>query len=144
MSTSRRKFLKSGAMVALAAGIPGGISRAVQVTARDLATTSNFVLSKAAFEANLNSRFLIRVAGSQAFELKLAEVADLKRYRNGKVSRASGEGFSLLFEGPKGIPQDRYQFHHEKMGKFDLLMVPIQSRKKKGRAYEVVINRLFT
>ena len=143
MSTSRRKFLKSGTMVALAAGIPGGLSKAIEVTARDLTASSQFGLSKAAFEANLNSRFLIRAEGSQSFELKLAQVADLKRYRKGKVAPASRDGFSLLFEGPKGIPQDRYSFHHAKMGKFDLLTVPIQTRKKPGQSYEVIINRLF-
>ncbi len=141
--TSRRNFLKSGTMVALATGIPGGLSKAIDVTARDLSPNSKFGLSKAAFEANLNSRFLIRAEGAQSFEVKLAEVIDLKRHRKGKVAAANKEGFSLLFEGPKGIPQDNYSFEHEQMGKFDLLMVPIQSRKKKGRSYEVVVNRLF-
>lgn len=143
MSTSRRSFLKSGSMVALAAGIPGGLSKAIQVTARDLSANSKFGLSKTAFEANLNSRFLIRADGAKSFELKLANVSDLKRHRKGKVAAANKEGFSLLFEGPKGIPQANYNFHHDKMGEFDLLMVPIQSRKKKGHSYEVVINRLF-
>jgi hypothetical protein len=130
-------------MVALAAGIPGGLSKAIQVNARDLSEDSKSGLTKTAFEASLNSRFLIRAEGAQSFELRLAQVADLKRHKKGKVAAANKEGFSLLFEGPKGIPQANYSFEHDKMGKFDLLMVPIQSRKKLGHSYEVVINRLF-
>ena len=144
MSTSRRNFLKSGTMVVLAAGIPGGLTKAIQVHAHDLSTTSNVSLSKSAFAANLNSRFRVRAGGAKSFELRLSNVADLKRYRKGKLAGANKEGFSLLFEGPKGIPQDNYSFHHDRMGEFDLLMVPVQSRKKKGHSYEVVINRLFT
>ena len=44
--TSRRNFLRSGTIVALAAGIPGGLSNAIQVTARDLSVNSKFGLRK--------------------------------------------------------------------------------------------------
>lgn len=141
--TSRRNFLRSGTMVALAAGLPGGLSKSIQVTARNLSANLKFGLTKAAFEANLNSTFLIRAGNSQAFHVKLAEIADLKRHRKGKTAAANKEGFSLLFEGPKAIPQANYSFQHDQMGKFDLLMVPIETRNKKGQSYEVVINRLF-
>jgi hypothetical protein len=129
-------------MVALAAGLPGGLSKTINVSARDLSTNVKFGLSKNAFESNLNSRFQIRAEGAQSFELRLAKVADLKRHTSGKVA-AKKEGFSLLFEGAKGIPQANYNFQHSQMGEFDLLLVPIESRKKRGHSYEVVINRLF-
>ncbi len=141
--TTRRNFLRSGTMVALAAGLPGGLSKAIQVSARDLSVNPRFGLSKTAFEANLNTRFLVRTQGAQSFALKLANVVDLKRRSKGKVAAANKEGFSLLFEGPKGIPQDYYRFEHDKMGKFDLLMVPVERRTKKGQSYEVIINRLY-
>ena len=143
MSTSRRRFLKSGTMLALAAGVSGGLNTALNVSARELSFGSLSPLTKSSFEPNLNSTFLIRADGSQSFKLKLAEIADLKRYKKGKAITANKEGFSLLFDGPSGIPQNTYSFNHDKMGKFDLLLVPIERRKKKGHSYEVVINRLF-
>ena len=143
MSTSRRGFLKSGTMVALAAGIPGGLSSAIQVAARDLSAVSGFALSKAMFEANLNSRFLIQAENSATAIVKLAKIDDLRRYNRGEISSANREGFSLMFEGPRGLAQNNYHFEHEKMGKFDLLMVPVERKKKRGQSYEVIINRLF-
>jgi hypothetical protein len=143
MSTSRRSFIKSGSMVALAASIPGGLSKAIQVTAREVSAKSSFALTKAAFEANLKSVFLVRASDSDLVSLKLTKVEDLRRHRKGKVAAANKEGFSLLFEGPRGLTQSNYRFEHEKMGKFDLLMVPVESRKKRGHSYEVIINRLF-
>ena len=52
------------------------------------------------------------------------------------------EGFSLLFNGPANPPlaQRMYGFAHERLGSFDLFIVPV-SAAGELRQYEAVLNR---
>ena len=51
-------------------------------------------------------------------------------------------GFSLLFTGPIDRPLDQrtYPFEHERIGRFDLFIVPVGADRS-GRQYEAVFNR---
>ena len=52
------------------------------------------------------------------------------------------ESFSLVFNGPLDRPlrQQTYPFEHERIGRFDLFIVPI-SRERGALQYQAVINR---
>src|SRR5688572_15644112 len=52
------------------------------------------------------------------------------------------ESFSLLFDGPNDRPlgQQTYRFAHERLGAFDLFIVPV-SAAGNARQYEAVFNR---
>ncbi len=93
-------------------------------------------LNRAAFEAQLNTTFLINHV-----KTKLVEVVDLGSRKAGGISR---EAFSLIFRGDKTstLKQDTYTIEHEKLGGFSFLVVPIISTDKGFRYYEVVVNRL--
>src|SRR3989442_597874 len=57
MATSRRDFLKKGTLVAFAAGVPASLAE--KVAGRASLTPAGFGLTKAAFEAQLNTEILI-------------------------------------------------------------------------------------
>ena len=54
------------------------------------------------------------------------------------------EMFSLMFHGPSDrfLPQYMYKLRHEKLGEFDLTLVPI-GRDNEGFIYEAAFNRLI-
>jgi hypothetical protein len=136
MATSRRDFLKKGTLVALAAGVPASLAE--KVAGKASLTPAGFGLTKAAFEAQLNTEFLI---GASRVSVKLVDVTDLdarKKHAPGK------EGFSLLFRGDPSTPlrQDTYLIEHKSLGLFSFLIVPVMRKKKAAQYYEAVINRL--
>ena len=69
-------------------------------------------------------------------DLVLMEVSELK------LSERQ-EQFSIVFRGPSDayLGQGIRPFHHERMGQFDLFIVPIR-QDEKGFYYEAVFNRL--
>ena len=136
MSSSRREFLKRGSLMALAAGIPMGVGeKALGMEA----VPAGAGLSKAAFESQLNTKFLINQEASKV-PVTLVKVTNIapKEYQTDK------EGFSLVFSGPKetALQQNTYVIEHEKMGMFSFLIVPIRTRDNRTEHYEAVINRL--
>jgi hypothetical protein len=138
MATSRRDFLKKGSLVALAAGVP--LSLAERAAGREAVVPSVASgLTKAAFEAQLNTEFLIN-EGTSKVVVRLVEVTDLRR----RESAASKEAFSLLFQGDRAaaLKQSTYLIEHEKLGMFSFLVVPVMSRNKRPPYYEAIINRL--
>ena len=141
MSTSRRDFLKKGTIVALAAGVPLSL---VQRAAGNSALASPVApalapgLTKAAFEAQLNTNFLVN-RGTGKVALKLVNVSDLK----GREKFAGKEGFSLIFRGEvNAIEQKTYAIEHQKLGQFSFLMVPVMGSRNQTQHYEAIINRL--
>ncbi len=86
------------------------------------------------FSESLNSRFLLDLEGGKQIELELIEL------KNG-YSNQKGESFSLLFRGPGAfvLPQKIYPLQHDRLGAFDLFLVPV-GRDTKGTYYEVVFN----
>ena len=141
MSTSRRDFLKKGTIVALAAGVPLSL---VQRAAGNSALASPVApalapgLTKAAFESQLNTNFLVN-RGTGKVALKLVSVTDLK----GREKFARKEGFSLIFRGEENaLEQKTYGIEHQKLGQFSFLMVPVMGSRNKTQHYEAIINRL--
>ena len=138
--TSRRKFLKQGALGALAAGFTFGLSD--KLIGRTVAGSSTglLALDRAAFSSQLRTTFVIN-DGSRRIPLKLIEVADL-----GSKSNITGrrEAFSLVFSGSTLSPlkQETYSIDHEKLGRFSMLLVPIFARDKNVFYYEINVNRL--
>ena len=88
------------------------------------------------FAAQLNTNFRVQVGEANAVDLILSEVSELK-------TSPSQEQFSIVFRGPSDayLGQGIRPFHHERMGQFDLFIVPIR-QDEKGFYYEAVFNRL--
>jgi Domain of unknown function (DUF6916) len=140
MSTSRRDFLKKGSVIALAAGVP--ISAAESVLGAERSTASpGLDLSKEHFASQLNRAFFIN-QGKQQILTKLIDVSDLAKPR-GFIARRGKEGFTLTFEGQRGLTQNTYTIENAKLGKFSMFLVPVGSQNQETVRYEAVINRLY-
>ena len=88
------------------------------------------------FAEHLKSGFRLH-HGAATTELELVEVSDGSTRR--QVS------FSLVFRGPHQplLPQQIYAFEHDRLGRFDLFIVPIR-RDVHGLYYEAIVNRVVT
>jgi Domain of unknown function (DUF6916) len=141
MSTSRRDFLKKGSLVALAAGVPSGL--AVKALGNPVVPPSPvaFGLTKASFEAQLNTRFQINTDTAK-IGVRLVDVSDLPR--RGATGPAK-EAFSLLFRGDQStaFKQNTYLIEHDQLGLFPFLLVPVKTKDKHAQYYEAIINRLY-
>ena len=137
--TSRRKFLKQGTLGALAAGFTFRLSNQLSGRATD-DVPDTLGLNRAAFASQLHTTFLIK-NGSRKVPLELTEVVDLGSRKSRTGDR---EAFALVLRGSTSLPlqQETYAIEHEKLGGFTLLVVPILSRDKSVRYYEININRL--
>jgi len=93
-------------------------------------------LTQASFSEQLNTKFRLHVADSNIVDIELTEVSPVRQ-------TARQEQFSILFRGPGDsfFVQGNYKIEHEKMGVFDLLLVPV-AKDDKGFYYEAVFNRL--
>lgn len=96
--------------------------------------SENLTLSD--FTENLNSKFTLYINDDSTVEIELIEAVKRKGI-------AGQEVFSVLFLGPNEKPfeQGIYPIDHERLGKFELFIVPIE-RNPKGFFYEAVFNRL--
>jgi hypothetical protein len=88
------------------------------------------------FLEQLNTNFRLRLGEADPIEAQLIEVTD-----NGTTP--SQERFSLVFRLPRNRPptQGLYKVEHEKLGEFELLLVPNKADGQ-GMYYEAVFNRL--
>jgi len=93
-------------------------------------------LTEAIFKEHLNTKFRVHVADSNSVDVELTEVAPGRQ-------TPRQEQFSILFRGPGDafFGQGNYTIEHEKMGTFDLFLVPV-AKDDKGFYYEAVFNRL--
>ena len=89
-----------------------------------------------AFTESLNTRFRI-ISDAAAVEVELIEV------RPGR-STPRQEQFALLFQAPQDVPlqQGMFRLEHDKIGTFDLFLVPVR-KDKQAFYYEAVFNRLL-
>jgi hypothetical protein len=89
------------------------------------------------FSEQLNTKFRIHLADDKSLELELVEAKD-------SGSNPRQERFSILFRGPANIyiQQGTYRIEHDKIGAFDLMIVPIAADKE-GISYEAIFNRLL-
>lgn len=85
----------------------------------------------------LNSVFRLQHDQYGEIQLVLAEVSELKQFRN-------QQSFSLFFRGPNDqpLPQKMYRMSHAVLGEADLFIVPIGSDQQ-GLEYQAVFNRLL-
>ena len=145
MATSRRKFLQTGSLVALAAGLPlkgaamtfAGENSLINFAGTNAGRTgSGLLLDMATFQRTLQTNFLL-TSGLKSATVKLVEVSD---YRNGRAQNSDKECFSLLFTASKNVNlhQDTYKVKHNALGEFSMLVVPVG-----GTYYEAVFNRLY-
>jgi|SRR5215213_8873887 len=93
-------------------------------------------LTEAEFSKHVNTKF--RVASEQPIELELTEV---KGYLSKEHEQSGMERFSIFFNGPRDpfLPQHVYALEHERMGAFELFLVPL-ARDENGVRYEAVFN----
>ena len=147
MATSRRKFLKSGTMGLLFAGVPAVLAKVV--VGRTSAAggfpksiKGQIDFTKDTFTPYLNTTFRIKTS-SAAVKVKLSKITDLKAISKTPPRIAGRESFSLLFVGSgktTGLTQETYALEHEALGRFSLFLVPIG--KSESRNYEAIIIRL--
>ncbi len=151
MSVSRRRFLRSGAMGALSAGL---IFRSGLADARPKPhaghntqlpdqTAALFNYSRANFEPNVGSIFRTSF-GKGHVNLKLVKLTGgLPRFGALKTGQIGDtESFVLAFQGPsnRSAASTIHQLEHSTLGRFDLFMTRSEDR---GRIfYTAIVNRL--
>jgi len=89
------------------------------------------------FETCLNNRFQVRLHDQSIYPLVLLEAAPLSRTA---LSRRSVP-FQLKFHGPGPgyLPQQSHPLQHDKLGSFQLFLVPI-GQDGDGFLYQAVFN----
>ena len=98
----------------------------------------------ATFKALVNSRFRVAVSAAAVVELELIEAEFVGEVAPARAGAPRCENFSLIFAGAAGdaLTQKTYRFSHEKIGSFDLFIVPIAAERGMIR-YQAVFNRLL-
>jgi hypothetical protein len=93
-------------------------------------------LTEEEFSKHLSTHF--RVATEPPIELELIEV---KGYLTQPTEQSGMERFSIFFVGPgdRYLPQKIYSLEHERMGVFELFLVPV-GQDQRGFLYEAVFN----
>ena len=95
-------------------------------------------LTEEEFSRHLNTKFRVRLDAPEPFELELVEV---KGRPSGVGEQQGMERFSLFFRGPAQprLGQHTFPLTHERMGDFDLFLVPV-GQDAQGVLYEAVFN----
>jgi hypothetical protein len=93
-------------------------------------------LTHEAFSQNANSKFQVQDNDNSPVELELINVSELKVYPR-------QEEFTVTFRGPSNayLDQGVRAFAHDRMGEFELFIVPIKKRED-GFYYEAIFNRI--
>ena len=151
MSISRRKFLRGGTLVALAAAVP--LNSAIAVMGQQFSDGGNQVdlspqaadplanYTKATFQQYLNSIF--RLSGSiyKPVDVTLTDVTDMMPAKT--PPEPGKECFALLFRGESiALPQGTYTVDHAALGRFALFLVPVGADDNGVQGYLATINRL--
>ena len=94
-------------------------------------------LTKEIFTESVNTKFRVYPEPSSAVEIELVQLT-------AGVSTPTHEQFSLLFQGPQThfLPQMTYHVEHDRLGEFDLFLVPV-GKTPDGFQYEAVFNRFL-
>lgn len=145
MNIPRRKFLKSGIIASLFAGVPAKLASPAAAQkplrlARQLKPTDPLsYYNKGAFTAYLNSDFRITNNGRSKTWVRLVLVED---FPTSEALTAPDECFRLLFaaSAETSLPQGTYNFDHAALGTFALFIVPGNPLNGKVH-YEAVFNR---
>lgn len=163
MTPTRRKFLRTGATVALVASIPtklifGQGARGRELIFQDVLEipsphTTVAYLRRSSFIPYVNSVFEVRVQRggfTRSVPITLVSVGDstLER-RSLRLKKASSaavrdeDTFTLLFRGSLRTPvnQDVYDIRHSALGTMNLLLVRVMHEDTTTGYYEVIFNR---
>lgn len=101
-------------------------------------------LSAGRFAELERSKFHVVVGPGSGLDLELMSVNQPRSAASGCGPAAGPEHecFSLLFDGPADQPltQGTYRFSQERLGWFDLFIVPVGAERN-ARQYEAVFNR---
>ena len=146
MPISRRKFIKAGTMVGVAAAMPLSAStlalgQKVAPSATGSGVTTGDVLSRLKqedFVRYLNTSFSIRIS------TRIVWKVDLYKVTENKPGTLQGlHNFSIFFRGSHDNPlrQNTYRFEHPQLGAFDLFIGPAGTSGNL-KQYEAVFNRL--
>lgn len=154
MSISRRGFLKSAVMSAVAIGLFSHSTRSAfgqknstndangnyQIPAQALGEPL-LRFNQASFEAYLQSEFRVTVGPYKVVNLTLVKVEDRSPRPRKGMPGGEGECFSLLFKASDELSelQQTYVLQHEALGKFSLFLVDA-SEKGKEIYYQAIIN----
>ena len=146
MSISRRKFIKAGTMLGVAAAMPLGASTLAlgqkgTPSAAGSGVSTGDVLSRLKqedFVRYLNTSFSIRLS------TKIAWKVELYRVTENKAGTLQGlHNFSIFFRGSHDnfLRQNTYKFEHPQLGNFNLFIGPAGTSGSL-KLYEAVFNRL--
>lgn len=97
-------------------------------------------LTEEEFSQHVHTKFRVKADAPQAVELYLVEVKGYER-KSEAGSQGGMERFSVFFSGPGDcyLPQKIYSLEHDRMGAFDIFLVPI-GLDEEGYNYEAVFN----
>lgn len=147
MSVSRRKFLRSGAVVSAALVLkPGTIlfgknpSNLNSAPVNDIGVRS---YHREMFEPYIGDIFRVRI-GNQVVDLKLLALTDVKPASGGASGKiACTDCFSMRFHADTLLPEPEtiHILQHRKLGNFNLFMV--QSTAENGFFQTATINHLL-
>jgi hypothetical protein len=143
MSVSRRRFLKSGAVVSAALLLKPGTFIFGQKPLSNASLKPVPSYSREMFEPYVGDIFRVRV-GKQMVNLKLVALEDMQRASHGittgKIART--DCFSLRFHAAKRLPATAkiHELKHSKLGSFDLFMTP--SEKDSKFRHTAIVNHL--
>ena len=163
MTTSRRRFLKSGVMAGLFASVcldslmPATGQKGTEKTPKrpekkaastlipDKAKMNEvFYFTKSTFDPYLNTEFRVRTA-KVTTRLTLVEVMDFNAEAASRGSKRSvkGESFLLVFKADKQLPKGVtiLNLEHDALGKFELFLGNWKKwSDPRGIYYQAVIN----
>jgi len=153
MTVSRRKFLKTGAMVSLAAVIPAksafarqpgvGQQELFRIPAGSHADPLD-ILTEETFSWYVNTKFRVYTSPLTVINLELIKVKRWERPSQPNPANAAQlDCFSVVFRGPRNVALESrtYRVEHDQMGSFDIFISPVDDRKKLRR-YQAVFNRV--
>lgn len=96
-------------------------------------------IASATFAELVGSNFSVQRKEGTALKLQLAAMTGRP---SGQSAPPGYENFSLIFDGPNDpvLTQGTFRFEHERIGCFELFIVPI-SAERNLRQYEAVFSR---
>ena len=144
MSVSRRRFLKSGAVLSAALLLkPASFVFGQNSHWSDsVSSNPNHVYRREMFQPYVGDVFRVRV-GKQMVDLKLVALENVSPasggITTGRIART--DCFSLRFHATTPLATARTQkLHHSKLGRFDLFMV--QSKERGKFLHTAIVNNV--
>ncbi len=137
---TRRQFLVNCSALAVTAAIaPAALGRPSRGRAVALEQ-----IGPADFARQLHTAFVVRPERAAPTELVLVEIRPLAaRSAPPNAEDARNEKFALLFRGSLAFPlaSDTYSFEHQRVGRFEIFIVPIGCLDQSQCYYEAIFNR---